>query len=292
MDGTISAAAPIINSLGNNLSASIGPGIGRGGDIGTGFHSSQPVSHLAVTTQNQHTENAESKTRLDDSSSSADVSPFLPTYQQWSESPFTRYVSKNASLGTLPGGITTFKPVDRTKTGIPLNPFWIRNDTWGMAHEADIFTDPTTYFVEPRVMSKGAQSPQNHYRSVYLDNEEQPQKGSGKTGLGKGSNVVPLESGAGSVTGVAEGAPMGEMPIDAANPAKTEAPEGSEEGSKLEGGDEGKPAPSPEKKDLDGANDSARNEKSAPPKKKAKVSRIKPQTGTASKDPKKVKTGE
>jgi hypothetical protein len=289
MDGTIGAAAPVgVNLQGAVNTAGIASGSGFGGDNGTGFHSSRPIG-LPVDTANQHTENAHTKTRLDENKANSDVSPSIPSFQKWSESPFTTYVSRNTSSGKLPSGIPSFKPVDRSNMGIPLNPFWIRNDTWGMQHEADIFTDTGGYFTAAKVMSSGAQSSQNLHRTIYLDNLEQPQEGSGPTGLGSGSDDVPMESGAGSVTGVAEPAPEGEMAIDSANPAKTEAPEGSPD-SKLEGGDTGKEPPAKDSKDLAGGNDKPENTSSQPPKKKAKVSRIKPQTGTGKKDPKKVKT--
>lgn len=291
MDGTIGATAPsgAVNTLGRAASTGIANGIGHGGDVGTGFHSRQPPSGHAVDTNTQHTENAETKTRLDESSEASNVSPFLPTFQKWSESPFTRYVARNASSGMLPGGIPSFKPVDRSKMGIPLNPFHIRNDTWSMRHEASIFTDPTTYFVAPRVMSKGAQSKQNLHREVYLDNETQPQSGSGPSHLGEGSDEVPMERGAGGVTGATESAPQGEMNIEASNPAKTEAPEGSQEGSKLEDGDTGVAPPKTEKEKGEKGEESE-GEGSEPAKKKAKTTRIKAQTGKAKKDPKKVKT--
>jgi hypothetical protein len=210
-----------INSVGGNFRG-IQPGAGYGGDNGEGFHSTQPVS----LERNDDTENLHNRNRLQEGDAiSADP---IATFPKYSESPFTRYVSRPLSSGTLSDSLRNFAPEDRSKTGVPLNPFWIRNDLWSMANEADIFLDASPNWVAPRVNVNGAQSKQGFTRETYLDNQEQPQKSNEQAPIAVDVQAPPKQEAAGTVSGPAAVEDTSNMEMKDANPAKVKTGEESE----------------------------------------------------------------
>lgn len=195
---------------------SVEAGFGYGGDHGRGFHSEQPID-VGI---NDHTEKTHFK---DKKTAEADQTlPFTPSYPTWHESPFVRYVHNVMSKGDLPPATIEFQPEDRSKMGIPLNPFWIRNDRWSMKHEADIFVDAGPNFVAPTVGVKGPQHKQNFRRQTYLDNEVHPQSSEKPSDIKLEQKDAPVAPTAGSVTSTGGKAiHEGEMSMEKANPAKT-----------------------------------------------------------------------
>ncbi|MGK3946214.1 hypothetical protein ABK046_48670, partial [Streptomyces caeruleatus] len=78
--------------------------------------------------RNDDTEQLHNRDKLQDGADlQADA---VATYPKYEESPFTRYVSRPFSMGTLSDDVVNFAPENRSKMGTPLNPFWIRNDLW------------------------------------------------------------------------------------------------------------------------------------------------------------------
>lgn len=208
-----------INSVGGNFRA-IAPGAGYGGDNGEGFHSTQPIS----LERNDDTENLHNRDRLQEGDGlSGDA---IATFPKYLESPFTRYVSRPLSSGTLSDSVRNFVPEDRSKMGTPLNPFWIRNDLWSVANEADIFLDASPNWVAPRLNVSGTQTKQGFKRETYIDNEAQPQKSSAPAPIAPEYTEPPKESAAGNVTGTAEAAPVDtNKEMKDANPAKVKTQE-------------------------------------------------------------------
>lgn len=208
-----------INSVGGNFRA-IAPGAGYGGDNGEGFHSTQPIS----LERNDDTENLHNRDRLQEGDGlSGDA---IATFPKYLESPFTRYVSRPLSSGTLSDSVRNFAPEDRSKMGTPLNPFWIRNDLWSVANEADIFLDASPNWVAPRLNVNGSQTKQGFKRETYIDNQEQPQKSSAPAPIAPEFTEPPKEPAAGTVTGTTEAAPVDtNKEMKDANPAKVKTTE-------------------------------------------------------------------
>lgn len=208
-----------INSVGGNFRG-IAPGIGAGGDNGQGFHSTQPIS----LERNDDTENLHNRDKLQEGGDLQGDA--IATFPKYLESPFTRYVSRPLSSGVLSDSVRNFAPEDRSKMGIPLNPFWIRNDLWSVANEADIFLDASPNWVAPRININGTQTKQSFKRETYLDNQEQPQKSSEAPPMAPEYTEPPKEAAAGSVTGTAEAAPVDlNKEMKDANPAKVKTQE-------------------------------------------------------------------
>lgn len=118
-------------SAGSNVEV----GAGYGGDSGTGFHSNQPIR----AERWDDTENTHFKDRLDSAEGDLRADGNVASYPKYPESPYVRYVQRPLSSGVLSPDVKAYKPEDRSKMGVPLNPFWIRNDLWSMENEADIF---------------------------------------------------------------------------------------------------------------------------------------------------------
>jgi hypothetical protein len=173
---------------------------GFGGDPGEGFHSRGPVN----VQDNDWTEKLHFQDKK--KGDGAESLPFVPKYPTWHESPFVRYVPNVLSSGNLPPAPVEYKPEDRSTMGVPLNPFWIRNDRWSMKYEAEPFKQVGPDFVAPVVGVKGAQSKRSWKRKTYIDNLEQkaPEK-----------EVI-----AGTVTSSAKQVTMGEMNPEKSNPAE------------------------------------------------------------------------
>jgi hypothetical protein len=209
-------AFPSSNATFGPSTGAVEAGHGFGGDPGRGFHSTQPID----VGDNDHTE----KTHFKDKKNAEPdhTLPFVPSYPAWHESPFTRYVPNVLSSGGLPPAVIDFQPEDRSKMGIPLNPFWIRNDRWAMKHEADIFVDAGPNFVAPSVGVKGPQHKQGFRRHTYLDNEVHPQVSEKAADIKLEQKEAPAAPTAGSVTSTGGKAVQeGEMAMEKANPAKT-----------------------------------------------------------------------
>jgi hypothetical protein len=188
--------------------SSIQAGVGFGGDNGLGFHSKQPVS-----TENQYAEATEHPKNSFESSESDSISTEpVQTFPKYLESPFTRYVTRPLSGGEFN---FSYVPEDRSTMGRPLNPFWIRNDTWSMEHEADIFMEADSNFVAPRVDGITKQAPQED-RKAYIENEIQPQLSTQSPDITKSIPKAPLEAAAGSVTGT--------VAVDSVEPTPAENP--------------------------------------------------------------------
>jgi hypothetical protein len=172
---------------------------GLGGDGGVGFHGSGPVSGDSTLTEQKqfkakHTE------------ANAQPSEAVATHQKFVESPFTRYVRRPLSDGGEPKHVYKHTPEDRSKMGVPLNPFWIRNDHYSIDKEANIFLQPYD-FVAPVVTHAGAQSEQvSTKRDALLDNEVQPQKGGDTTKIKEEDLLAPKETTAGQVSSKVEAA--------------------------------------------------------------------------------------
>lgn len=207
MEFAPSNITPIVTS-----GPTISTGAGFGGDNGQGFHSHQPVSN----DYNEATEHTKDKFESSEPGISSDAVATLPKYL---ESPFTRYVTRPLSKG---GFEFSYKPEDRSKTGVPLNPFWIRNDTWSMQNEADIFVQTDSNFVSAQAIAPTPQSPQVE-REAYIENEEQPQVSAQPSDITSSTPKPPTQAAAGTVSGT--------VPLDQVestpevNPAN---PEGSE----------------------------------------------------------------
>lgn len=217
MDGANTASAPTGTNTAIAPAASVTQaGAGHGGDNGVGFHSSQPVPSFI---NRDPTEQTATKSKLNQAEDLVDA--FVPSHQRWLPSPFERYVPRPTSSGELPPGIPSYVPEDRSKMGVPLNPFWIRNGCYWDEGEADIFVDTNINWVAPRLSESLPQAPQGWDRDNYLNNEEQPQKSSAGSDIQKEQRAPPTASEAGSVTGTAEAAKVGQTKIEGANPAET-----------------------------------------------------------------------
>lgn len=207
------SAAPIQPAAAVTYSSNVPSGTGYGGDNGKGFHSAQPVS----LERNDDTEKVQNRTNLQEGGDlQADA---IAVYPKYFESPFTRYVSRPLSNGLLSESVTNFKPEDRSKMGKPLNPFWIRNDLWSIANEADIFLDATPNWIAPRINVNGTQDKQTS-RPVYLDNEQQPQRSNTAANMEVEMLIAPTATAAGTVTGSEAAASEGTLDMENANPAK------------------------------------------------------------------------
>jgi hypothetical protein len=216
MDASFGTSFSSSNATFGQTTSAVQPGFGFGGDPGEGFHSRQPVN----VGENDWTEKTQYKDRRE--KEQADTTPFIPQYPRWHESPFNRYVPNVLSTGNLPPAVIEFQPEDRSKMGIPLNPFWIRNDRWSMKNEAEIFVDVDQNFVAPRFGVAGPQKRQGFARHTYLDNKEQPQYSQAKAPIKNEQMEPPVEAGAGSVTSAgAKAIREGEMQMENANPAQT-----------------------------------------------------------------------
>lgn len=190
-------------------------GAGYGGDSGTGFHSNQPVR----AERWDDTENTHFKDRLDSAEGDLRADGNVASYPKYPESPYVRYVQRPLSSGVLSADIKTYKPEDRSKMGVPLNPFWIRNDMWSMENEADIFMDAGPNWVVPRLGAHTTQSAQIK-REAYIENEEQPQTSNAPATLHKGNMPPPVAAAAGTVTTAVSTANTSDMVMKDANPAK------------------------------------------------------------------------
>jgi hypothetical protein len=169
---------------------------GLGGDSGVGFHGSKTET-TAVQGSNL-TEQKQFKSKHEEAN--AQPSEAVASHQTFLESPFTRYVRRPLSDGGEPKQVYKHKPEDRSKMGVPLNPFWIRNDYYSIEKEADIFLQPED-FVAPVIHHKGEQSEQTSTkRKAHLENEVQPQMGGDTTKLAKDNTLAPKETIAGSVS--------------------------------------------------------------------------------------------
>jgi hypothetical protein len=187
-----------------------------GADPGVGFHSEQPIS----IERHDPTENTHFKNRLEEQQGDIRAEA-VATYPKYPESPFVRYVSRPLSQGALSKSVQTFAPEDRSHMGVPLNPFWIRNDLWSMKYEADIFADSGPNWVAPQVSGSVAQNLPGYDRTAYLDNQEQPQHSSQSAPIKSSEPVAPSQPAAGSVTSTTVASQQGEMPIQESNPAVT-----------------------------------------------------------------------
>lgn len=193
------------------FSASARAGYGFGGDNGVGFHSTGPVR-------------LENPDETEFKRDARETEPTLPTevvlpHPKYAESPFTRYVTRPLSNGTLSADLKNFAPEDRSRMGVPLNPFWIRNDLWSIQNEANIFMDAGPNWVHRRLKVSGGQDAQQK-RDAYLDNEEQPQYGKGST-LSADLAPAPSAPAAGNVTGTeAAEAASQTLALDGSNPAQ------------------------------------------------------------------------
>lgn len=193
------------------FSSSARAGYGYGGDNGVGFHSTGPV-------RLENPDETEFKRDAYENEPTLPTEVVLP-HPKYPESPFTRYVTRPLSNGTLSSDLRNFAPENRSKTGVPLNPFWIRNDLWSIQNEASIFMDTGPNWVHRRLKVAGEQDGQQK-RDAYLDNEEQPQYGKGST-LSANLAPAPSEPAAGRVTGT-EAAETAEqtLGLEQSNPAK------------------------------------------------------------------------
>ena len=207
-----------IQSVGGNFSG-LAPGPGFGGDNGEGFHSRQPIS----LQRNDDTEQLHNRDKLQDGAD-LQADP-IATFPKYEESPFTRYVSRPLSTGVLSADVVNFAPENRSKMGTPLNPFWIRNDLWSIANEADIFMDASPNWVQRRINVNGAQDKQGFKRETYLDNQEQPQHSTQAAPMAPDVEAPPKMEGAGNVTGTEAATTEGDMEIKDANPAKVKTEE-------------------------------------------------------------------
>ena len=199
-------------SAGSNVEV----GAGYGGDSGTGFHSNQPVR----AERWDDTENTHFKDRLDTAEGDLRPDGNVASYPKYPESPYVRYVQRPLSSGVLSPDVKAYKPEDRSKMGVPLNPFWIRNDLWSMENEADIFMDAGPNWVVPRLDAHTAQSAQIK-REAYIENEEQPQTSNAPATLHKGNMPPPVAAAAGNVTtAVSSNSNTSDMNMKDANPAK------------------------------------------------------------------------
>lgn len=184
--------ATAVLSTGQTVSA----GAGYGGDNGFGFHSAQPLSGQIRLDDTEQTHNQD---KLETGKPPLPGDATIANYPKVFESPFTRYVTRALSNGTLSNDLVHFKPEDRSKTGVPLNPFWIRNDLWSMVHEANLFADAGPNWVAPQVATAHSSQDARVSRDVYMDNLEQPQFGQGAS-LKEETDAAPLESAAGTVS--------------------------------------------------------------------------------------------
>lgn len=197
----------------NNTAA----GVGYGGDNGVGFHSTQPVG----IERYDETENVHNRDKLKQGDGDIVADGQVANYPKYAESPYVRYVSRPLSNGDLSTGIQTYAPEDRSKMGQPLNPFWIRNDLWSMANEADIFMDVGPNWVAPRLEAHTKQNVQT-VRETYLDNEGQLQHSTQSAPIRKDDAAPPMAPIAGQVTS-AVGQPADtttNLKMEDANPAK------------------------------------------------------------------------
>jgi hypothetical protein len=229
MDGANNGAAPTgTNAAIAPPASTVEPGSGYGGDSGKGFHSRQPISEFI---NRDPTEQTHTKEQLQEEQDL--VEPFVPSYQRWLPSPFERYVPRPTSSGNLPPGIPTYQPEDRSKMGVPLNPFWIRNGVYWGEGEADIFVDADINWVAPRVAVDLPQKPQGWDRDNYINNQEQPQNSAEAPDIQKKTSAAPAAPEAGGVTGTGDAAIVGETKIKGANPADAGLPDkvGKEEGT-------------------------------------------------------------
>lgn len=224
-------------SFNTSATASINPSnpipvpAGLGGDAGVGFHSGGSFSGDATLTEQKqfkakHTE------------ANAQPSEAVATHQKFLESPFTRYVRRPLSDGGEPKHVFKHKPEDRSTMGVPLNPFWIRNDHYSMDKEANIFLQPDD-FVAPVVTHKGAQSVQvSTKREALLDNEEQPQRGGDTHKIAEDNKLAPKDTICGSAATKIEEAGKQQIPdsnpeeVAENNPAAGPTPDEKEEPSK------------------------------------------------------------
>ena len=222
------------------------PQAGYGGDHGPGFHGSVG-SRLP---SNDPTEQTLNQQKLEDEEKMPEVS--IPHHQYWHESPFTRYVSRPLSGGDLSSDLLHYKPEDRSQMGIPLNPFWIRNDLYGMEKYCDIFVQADSNFVQKRVADaqgpEAADGERGYARHTYLDDESQPQREgvhliqeSLPANLVKDTAIAPKAPAAGKVTGTEAAATMGEMLPGNSNPADVQNPNGEvSESTEPQSGKEGR----------------------------------------------------
>lgn len=183
-------------SSSSNPSNNIPVPTGLGGDRGVGFHGSSSVES-AIQGSNL-TEQKQFKSKHEE----ANVQPSeaIATHQTFLESPFTRYVRRPLSDGGEPKHVYKHKPEDRSKMGVPLNPFWIRNDNYSIEKEANIFLQPSD-FIAPIINNLGDQSPQTSTkRETYLDNEIQPQRGGDTDKIKEETLLPPKTEAAGKVS--------------------------------------------------------------------------------------------
>lgn len=188
-----------------------------GADAGVGFHSQQPVS----IPRHDPTEQTQFKNRLEEEQQDIRAEP-VSVYPKYPESPFVRYVSRPLSYGSLSKSIQSYTPEDRSQMGVPLNPFWIRNDLWSMKYEADLFSDSGPNWVPPQVNASTTQSMPGYDRPAYLENEQQPQYSNQSAPLTTAVSAAPGVPAAGNVTSTVVASQQGDMPIDQSNPAKTQ----------------------------------------------------------------------
>jgi hypothetical protein len=189
-----------------------------GADQGVGFHSEQPIN----IERYDNTEQTHFKNKLDQSEGDIKAEP-VQVYPKYQESPFTRYVRRPLSDGVLSKSVTSFALEDRSTMGVPLNPFWIRNDTWSMMNEGtDIFQDAGPNFVAPRAAVQSSVPAGGNDRPAYIENQEQPQvpqADSIPSTLVKTVSAPPMVSAAGSVTGAVVASEKSQMEIPQSNPA-------------------------------------------------------------------------
>lgn len=234
-----------------------------GADAGVGFHSAQPVSISRFDpTEQTHFKNKQEESQTDVQGQA------VSTYPKYHESPFTRYVRRPLSDGVLSNSVVNYKLEDRSTMGVPLNPFWIRNDLWSMANEADIFmTDGESNFVAPRVTVPSSVPQGSFTRSTYLENQEQPQQSTEAPDIKASVPAPPMASAAGSVTGAVVASDKTQMEIPQSNPA-IPGQQGTE-------GKEGELKAVPEaKKGSEGAVDLGEVEDLPPPKKKSRSKKV------------------
>lgn len=211
------AAVPNSTNTGFISSGSaLTPGIGTGGDNGVGFHSSQPIR----IERHDDTENVHNNDKLKQGDGDIIADGQVANYPKYPESPYVRYVSRPLSNGNLSTGIQTYTPEDRSTMGQPLNPFWIRNDLWSMANEADIFMDASPNWVARRLEAHTKQTGQKS-RETYLDNEQQPQHSTESAPISKDISAAPMAPIAGQVTSsLSQTSNKDTLKMEDANPAK------------------------------------------------------------------------
>jgi hypothetical protein len=203
----------------NPISASAAPiNVVGGPDVGVGFHSQQPIR----IERYDPTEQTQFKNKLEQGEGDIKPEP-VQVYPKYKESPYVRYVRRPLSDGVLSNSVVNFKLEDRSNMGVPLNPFWIRNDLWSMQNEADIFQDSGPNFVAPTVTAAVGSVPSGaNDRPAYIENQEQPQvpqADSVPTTLSGSTSAPPMASAAGDVTGSVVASDKSQMEIPQSNPA-------------------------------------------------------------------------